>query len=161
MVERRPNAQERMAAIGNAARQAAARADRQGSQNRQASRSLSGNRVSGAQRDNYECPVCLELCAQPVLTPCKHMMCFNCQKKLAQAGMTCPMCRAHFDKLFVPQVDADLQREIAEAMGAQFEERKMELEAAGEWLANKRLVKFSFGNTHEEVKNPQPSRSNK
>jgi len=44
-------------------------------------------------------------------------------------------------------------------MGAQFEERKAELEEAGEWLANKRLVKFAFGNTHEEVKAPKPSRS--
>lgn len=44
-------------------------------------------------------------------------------------------------------------------MGSKFEERKAELEAAGEWLANKRLIKFSFGNTHEEVKNPKPSGS--
>ena len=35
-----------------------------------------GKKVVGAQRDDYECPVCLELCAQPVLTPCKHFMCF-------------------------------------------------------------------------------------
>ena len=44
-------------------------------------------------------------------------------------------------------------------MGAKFEERKAELEEAGEWLANKRLVKFSFGNTHEEVANPKKARS--
>ena len=68
-----------------------------------------GQRVLGAGRDNYECPVCLELCAQPVLTPCKHFMCFQCNKRVVAAGMTCPMCRAHFDKLFVPQVDTVLQ----------------------------------------------------
>ena len=45
-------------------------------------------------------------------------------------------------------------------MGAKFKERKAELEEAGEWLANKRLVKFAFGNTHEEVKNPKPSGTN-
>ena len=66
-------------------------------------------RVLGAGRDDYECPVCLELCAQPVLTPCKHFMCFPCNKRVVSAGMTCPMCRAHFDKLFVPQVDTQLQ----------------------------------------------------
>ena len=65
------------------------------------------------------------------------------------------MCRAIFDKHFVPQVDLELQEEIARAMGEQFEERKAELEAEGEWLANKRLIKFSFGNTHEMVKNPK------
>jgi len=48
-----------------------------------------------------------------------------------EAGMTCPMCRTHFDKLFVPQVDKDLQMEIAAAMGDRFEERKAELEEAG------------------------------
>ena len=74
--------------------------------------------------------------------------------------MTCPMCRAHFDKLFIPQIDKDLQAEIAEAMGREFEERKLELEQAGEWMENKRLIKFSFGNTHEDVINPKPSRSN-
>ena len=113
------------------------------------------NKIRGAQRDNYECPVCLELCAQPVLTPCKHFLCFQCHKRVVEAGMTCPMCRAHFDKLFVPQVDQELQREIAAAMGAEYEERKAELETAGEWLGNMRLVKFAFGNTHEEVKNPK------
>ena len=45
-------------------------------------------------------------------------------------------------------------------MGEKFEERKAELEGVGEWLGNMRLVKFSFGNTHEEVENPKPSRSN-
>ena len=66
--------------------------------------------------------------------------------------MTCPMCRAHFDRKFIPQVDKDLQLEIAQAMGAQFEERKASLEAAGEWFANRRLVNFSFGNTYEHIK---------
>ena len=66
------------------------------------------SKVKGAQRDNYECPVCLELCAQPILTPCKHFMCFQCNKRVVAAGMTCPMCRAHFDKLFVPQIDTQL-----------------------------------------------------
>ena len=71
------------------------------------------SRIRGAQRDDYECPVCLELCAQPVLTPCKHFMCFQCHKRVVEAGMTCPMCRAHFDKLFVPEIDLELQAQIA------------------------------------------------
>ena len=69
------------------------------------------------------------------------------------------MCRAHFDKLFVPQVDIELQREIAAAMGSMFEERKQELEDAGEWLGNMRLIKFTYGNTHEEVKNAKKDSS--
>ena len=74
--------------------------------------------------------------------------------------MTCPMCRAHFDKLYIPMIDKDLQLEIAEKMGHLFEERKAELEQAGEWLGLKQLLKFSYGNTHEIVKNPKPARSN-
>ena len=83
-----------------------------------------GPKMVGSNRDDYECPVCLELCAQPVLTPCKHFMCFQCHKRCVEMGMTCPMCRSHFDNHFVPQVDADLQQEIAEKMGNLFEERK-------------------------------------
>lgn len=73
--------------------------------------------------------------------------------------MTCPMCRAHFDKLFVPQIDTELQDQIAAEMGTQFEERKAALQAEGEWLGNMKLVKFAFGNTHEDVVNPKPSRT--
>ena len=47
---------------------------------RGAAAASSGPKVLGAGRDDYECPVCLELCAQPVLTPCKHFMCFQCNK---------------------------------------------------------------------------------
>ena len=71
------------------------------------------------------------------------------------------MCRSHFDKLFVPVVDKELQAQIAHDMGRQYEERKAELEAAGDWIGDKRLIRFAFGNTHEEVKNPKPSRSSK
>ena len=67
-----------------------------------------GPKVLGAQRDDYECPVCLELCAQPALTPCKHFMCLACFKKVTEHGIPCPMCRAIFDKHFVPQVDIEL-----------------------------------------------------
>ena len=45
-------------------------------------------------------------------------------------------------------------------MGSEFEERKAELQAAGEWLGAMKLIKFAFGNTHEMVENPKPSRSN-
>ena len=109
----------------------------------------------GTRRDDYECPICLELCAQPVITPCKHFFCFACQKAVVEMGMTCPLCRAHFDKLFVPVVDKDFQKRIAKEMGSEFEERKAELEKAGEWVENKRLLRFAYGNTHESVKNPK------
>ena len=61
----------------------------------------------GGLNDN-ECPVCLEFCAKPVKAPCKHTVCFDCSKRLTSMGMTCVLCRAHFDKLFVPVVDKEL-----------------------------------------------------
>lgn len=30
--------------------------------------------------DDYECPICLTFCVQPVLTPCKHLFCLPCHK---------------------------------------------------------------------------------
>mmetsp|Transcript_17667 Transcript_17667/g.51421 ORF Transcript_17667/g.51421 Transcript_17667/m.51421 type:complete len:177 (-) Transcript_17667:30-560(-) len=76
--------------------------------------------------------------------------------------MPCPMCRARFDELFVPAIDREMQSRIAAETGRRYEERKAELERAGEWIAgNKRLVRFSYGNTHEKVENPKPSRSKK
>ena len=65
------------------------------------------------------------------------------------------MCRAHFDKLFIPEVNLEFQKHIADQMGAQFEERKQELEAEGEWNKATSLLKISFGNTHEDVRNPR------
>ena len=61
---------------------------------------------------DYECPVCLSLCAEPVLTACKHFFCLQCSKAVMKMGMTCPLCRAEFDKNFVPAVDLKLQSEM-------------------------------------------------
>ena len=44
-------------------------------------------------------------------------------------------------------------------MGDEFEARKDELIAAGLWTGNKTLLRFCFGNTHEDVQNPKQSRS--
>ena len=68
------------------------------------------------------------------------------------------MCRAHFDKLFIPEVNIELQKHIESQMGSEFEERKKELCAAGEWKkGTPSLLKISYGNTHEDVRNPKKS----
>ena len=38
---------------------------------------------------------------------------------------------------------------------------KEELLLSGEWKKDLKTILFSIGNTHEDVKNPQPSNSNK
>ena len=40
-------------------------------------------------------------------------------------------------------------------MGDAFEERKKELIDAGEWIGNKQLVRFAYGNTYQKVPNPK------
>ena len=50
--------------------------------------------------------------------------------------MVCPLCRAHFDKLFVPVIDRDIQKTISEDHKEDFEERKAELLKAGLWRGN-------------------------
>lgn len=29
---------------------------------------------------DFECPICLEMIAEPVRTPCNHLFCLSCQK---------------------------------------------------------------------------------
>ena len=82
--------------------------------------------VSGL-NDEMECPVCLTLCVQPCRLPCKHVMCMECSKQCTQRGMTCPLCRAHFDKLFIPVLDEDLQQEIQEEKKEEFNVIKKQL----------------------------------
>ena len=45
--------------------------------------------------------------------------------------------------------------------GSEFEERKQELEEAGEWRGNRKPITFAFGNTHSDVINPKAARSDK
>ena len=106
-------------------------------------------------KEDYECPVCMEFCAQPVVTPCKHFFCLPCQKNLMNKGMTCPLCRSVFDKLFVPVVDHDLQAKIAIQFEKEFEEAKTDQIAQGVWRGTKIPMRFAYGNTHEDVINPK------
>ena len=107
---------------------------------------------------DFECPVCLEVNAQPVTTPCKHVFCLTCQKKWVN---DCPLCRQNFAKYFVPVVDTKLQEEIMANIPEAFAERKAELIAEGTWHEMlKRMFSIHYGNTHEDVQNPKAARSN-
>ena len=69
------------------------------------------------------------------------------------------MCRAHFDRNFVPVIDKEMQNQIKQELSEEFEARKQEMIADGLWTGNKTFLRFCFGNTHEDVANPKPSRS--
>ena len=59
--------------------------------------------------DNWECPVCLEICVEPVKTPCNHYFCMTCQKEiLSRENIACPLCRKDFDTKYEPSIDKEL-----------------------------------------------------
>ena len=62
--------------------------------------------------------------------------------------MSCPLCRSKLDRYFNPHVNENLQKQIKEDMKEMFEIRKNELVTANHWVGSKRLIQFSYGNTH-------------
>jgi hypothetical protein len=32
-------------------------------------------------KEDFECPICLEIIAEPMRTPCNHLFCLSCQKQ--------------------------------------------------------------------------------
>lgn len=71
--------------------------------------------------------------------------------------MQCPLCRAAFDKLFIPAIDKDLQKKISGMFTKEYEEAKSNLIKAGQWRGNKIPMRFAFGNTHEVVPGFKPN----
>ena len=39
-----------------------------------------------------ECPICLEVSSDPILTPCFHSMCYECAKDWLSRKAECPTC---------------------------------------------------------------------
>ena len=68
--------------------------------------------------------------------------------------MSCPMCRASFSEpIFVPQVDKRYMKKIMDEMGPVYEEQKEHLVREGKYITT-RLVRFTYGNTWEDVPHP-------
>ena len=116
------------------------------------------NKIERGGRDyEFDCPICFELCVQPVLTPCNHFFCFQCEKEMLEKRFCCPLCRKKFEMCFVPVVDKTLQDKIQSHDWAAFEARKAELIKHKKWVGNKRLLWFSYGNTYWPVSQPAPA----
>ena len=56
--------------------------------------------------------------------------------------------------MFIPVVDKVLQEKIRKEMGAEYEAAKKQLVASGDYNT-KRLIRFTYGNTHAKVPYPQ------
>ena len=99
----------------------------------------------------YDCPICLNLCVQPVTTPCNHFFCFECEKQIVLSGMSCPMCRSKFDRTWTPEVNLKLQSHIKHAMSSQFLQREVSLRKLGMWVGQTKLLRFTYGNTYQHI----------
>ena len=67
------------------------------------------------------------------------------------------MCRADLDFTFVPQINLDLQCEIASKLEKQFLARIKDLKVTPPWefVTTPTLLRVVYGNTHELVENPR------
>ena len=80
--------------------------------------------------EHEECPICLDLFSNPVITPCAHVTCFDCLPNAKAAGknmdamLSCPVCRLPFKRghlTFVakqPDVDEEAETARKDAFGS-------------------------------------------
>ena len=63
-------------------------------------------------------------------------------------SFACPMWRAAFEELYIPDIDKELQQKIAELNPKEFEETWEMLKKNGLWRGDLTSFKFFFGNHH-------------
>lgn len=78
-------------------------------------------------KDDFQCPICLEIMAEPIVTACKHYLCLSCHKEAKKIKSTCPMCREYFKMDFEAVIDKNLQAYISQEYQSDFEKRKQDL----------------------------------
>ena len=112
---------------------------------------------------SWYCSIWFELMAEPATTPCQHSFWFIwfCDK-LEKNSFTWPICRASFEELYVPDVDKELQSEIAKQKPEEFELMSDQLKLLGCWKGDLMSFKFFYENYYwylteevvkEEIKN--------
>lgn len=84
---------------------------------------------------DFECPICYEIMAEPVVTECNHGMCLSCFRKIIKGKKNplCPYCRRSFNSMIIPRIDQELQQKIEFIAPDLFEERREALIESGEW----------------------------
>ena len=69
------------------------------------------------------------------------------------------MCRAQFPRGFAPTVDLAMQQAIKDEMPKAYEKRMVELIHQKEWVGQKKLMRFTYGNTCKKVTPSDSSQS--
>jgi hypothetical protein len=75
---------------------------------------------------DFECPICMEIMVEPVVTECGHGMCLPCFRKIIKGKKNplCPMCRKDFNSMCIPTINHELQQAIEYIAPDLFEERR-------------------------------------
>ena len=83
--------------------------------------------------DDVECPICYEIMAEPVQTPCKHYLCLSCHNESMKIKTKCPMCREIFSNDFNPIINKTMQTYISKKYQEDFLARKQDLISKNLW----------------------------
>ncbi|KFM77543.1 LON peptidase N-terminal domain and RING finger protein 2, partial [Stegodyphus mimosarum] len=83
--------------------------------------------VSGLDKQDFECPLCMRILWEPVTTPCGHSFCRFCLNRCLDHQPTCPLCKtslAEFLAERVQSITVFLELAIKTLFPRDYEERK-------------------------------------
>ena len=99
--------------------------------------------------NTYYCPLWYEIMAEPVTTPCLHSFWYLCfWDRLLKNGFWWPIWRVSFEELYIPEIDKNLQTEVAKIHPEEFEQTWDQLKFLGCWKGDITSFKFFYGNHH-------------
>ena len=91
-----------------------------------------------------ECPICLEVMAEPTKLSCNHRFCIGCLGKNFIETSSCPLCRKKVSKIL--KVDKDFQNLVKKELPKTFEKGLKELNTKGKLFADQIKIGFEIGN---------------
>ena len=108
--------------------------------------------------ESVECLICMEIIVEPVSTDCNHHFCYTCISESLKHSNKCPICRAKIDDNFNLHVNKKLAKAIEKADPINFKKKRTELEQANSLESQLQTIRFKYGNTHRNAKNPSKCR---
>merc|ERR1712232_1322710 len=99
----------------------------------------------------------MDFIAEPIITPCKHIFCYNCLIDAKDQKDECPICRQSF-QYYGPLIDEKLQEYLQKTYTEEFEKRKNELIEQDLWYSDEVNTNLILENDWEEVRKPTVNR---
>ncbi|KAL4485749.1 hypothetical protein ABPG72_012289 [Tetrahymena utriculariae] len=111
---------------------------------------------------DHSCSICLGVFFNPVNTPCDHTFCQPCivEVQVYKQQVVCPLCRKSIKDVYSLKIDDEREQLIKNTFPKQYQKRQNDI--IQQRLLQKQAIKLTlqYGNTHEIISNPKPSRSN-